>query len=105
MAALVQQRKSLVLILVKQRQNFAWAYITIMIIVIFLLTEKKSIQQKCQLSNSILSRSISNKFDAVDSREVSLNGNAYDFSVDYNAIDKSDILHIHKYLMVKNNIK
>ena len=30
--------------------------------------------------------------------------NVYDFSVDYNAIDKSDILGIHKHLMVKNNI-
>ena len=29
----------------------------------------------------------------------------YDFSVDYDAVDKSDILNIHKYLMVKNNIK
>ena len=28
-----------------------------------------------------------------------------DFSVDYSAIDKSDILDIHKHLMVKNNIK
>ena len=33
-----------------------------------------------------------------------MKGNVYDFSVDYNAIDKSDILNIHKYLMVKNNI-
>ena len=29
----------------------------------------------------------------------------YDFSVDYNSIDKSDILNIHKYLMTENNIK
>ena len=29
----------------------------------------------------------------------------YDFSLDYDAIDKSDILIIHKYLMVKNDIK
>ena len=36
---------------------------------------------------------------------VSLNRNMYDFSVDYNSIDKSDILNIHKYLMTKNNIK
>ena len=36
--------------------------------------------------------------------KISLKGNAYDFSVDYNSIDKSDILNIHKYLMVKNNI-
>ena len=49
--------------------------------------------------------SISNGFSATESREVSLNGNVYDFSVDYNSIDKSDILKIHKYLMTKNNIK
>ena len=29
----------------------------------------------------------------------------YDFSVDYNAIDKSNILKIYKYLMTKNSIK
>ena len=49
--------------------------------------------------------SISNGFSATDSREVSLNGNAYDFSVDYNSINKSDIVNIHRYLMRKNNIK
>ena len=49
--------------------------------------------------------SISNGFSATESREVSLNGNVYDFSVDYNSIDKSDILNSHKYLMTKNNIK
>ena len=32
-------------------------------------------------------RSISNGFSATDSREVSLNGNVYDFSVDYISID------------------
>ena len=42
MEALVNQRKSLVLILVKQRQN-SWVYIAIMIIAISMLTEKKSI--------------------------------------------------------------
>ena len=40
-----------------------------------------------------------------ESREVSLKGNVYHDSVDYNAIDKGDILNIHKYLIVKNNIK
>ena len=49
--------------------------------------------------------SISNGCSATESREISLNGNAYDFSVDYSSIDKSDILNIHKYLMTKNNIK
>ena len=49
--------------------------------------------------------SISNGFSATESREVSLNGNVYDFSVDYNSIDKSDILNLHKYLMTKNSMK
>ena len=40
--------------------------------------------------------SISNGFSATESREVSLNGNAYDFSVAYNSADKCDILNIHK---------
>ena len=37
--------------------------------------------------------------------EGSLIGNVYDFSVDYNSIDKFDILNIHKYLMTHKNIK
>ena len=48
---------------------------------------------------------ISNGFSDTESREVSLNGNVDDFWVDYSSIDKSDILNIHKYLMIKNNIK
>ena len=48
---------------------------------------------------------ISNGFSAIESREVSLNRNVYDFSVDYNSIDKSDLLNIHKYLLTKNDIK
>ena len=48
---------------------------------------------------------MSNSFGAVESRDVSLKGNVYDFSVNNNAIDKSDILNIHKYLMIKNNVK
>ena len=49
--------------------------------------------------------SISNGFSGTESREVSLCGNVYDFSVNYNSVDKSDILNIHKYLMTKANIK
>ena len=48
--------------------------------------------------------SISNGLSAIESREDFLKGNAYDFSVDYNSIDKSDILNILKDLMIKNNI-
>ena len=49
--------------------------------------------------------SISNEFSNTESREASLNGNVYDFSVDFNSIDKSNILNIYKYLMTENNIK
>ena len=38
--------------------------------------------------------SISDGFGATESREVSLNGNVSDFSVDYNSIDESDVLNI-----------
>ena len=49
--------------------------------------------------------SITNGFCATESREASLKGYVYDFLVDYNSIDKSDILNIRKYLMVNDNIK
>ena len=50
-------------------------------------------------------RIISDGFGNNESGEVSLNGNVYDFSVDFNSIDISDILNIHKHLMTKNTIK
>ena len=43
---------------------------------------------------------------SVDNMEnTGLNGDIYDFSVDYNIIDTSSIIDIHKYLMKKHNIK
>ena len=48
---------------------------------------------------------ISDGVSNIESREVSLNGNVHDFSVDFNYIDKSDIIRIRKYFMTKNNIK
>ena len=80
-----------------------------MIVVICLLTKKKykfTVDNKhVDFPTQFCLRSISNKFDAFESRQISLKENVYDFSVDYNATDKSDFLHIQKYLMVKNNIK
>ena len=38
--------------------------------------------------------SISSDFYDTEPREVFLNWNVYDFSVDYNSFDKSDILNI-----------
>ena len=46
-----------------------------------------------------------NGFSATKSREVSLEGNVYDCSVDCSSINKSDILNIHKYLMITNDIE
>ena len=37
-------------------------------------------------------------------KKTGFNGYIYDFSTDYNTINKSDILDIHKYLMKKNNM-
>ena len=48
--------------------------------------------------------SISNEFGHVDSEDEFFKGNVYDFLVDYTAIDKSNILNNHKYLMIENNI-
>ena len=61
----------------------------------------KSVNFTCQFCL----RRITNKFDYVDSEEVLLKGNVYNFSVDYCSIDKSDVLNIHVYLISKNNIK
>ena len=79
-----------------------------LIIVICLLMENKYLNLKPtikMLTFQFCLQSISNGFIATESREVSLNENVYDSSVDYNSIDKYDILNIHKYLRVKSNIK
>ena len=79
-----------------------------MIIVICLLVEKKSISLKLtvKILASLLScvMEASNDFGLIYSKDVSLKGHVSDCSVDYNIIDKSEILSIHKYLIVTNNI-
>ena len=49
--------------------------------------------------------SISNEFSATESRDVSLNGNVYDFLVDQNFVDKSDISNMQKHYLTKNNMQ
>ena len=65
---------------------------------------KKSLSLKLKKNVNFLTifclGNISNRLGAIASRDVSLKGNVYYFSVDYNAVDKSE-----KYLMVKNNMK
>ena len=38
-------------------------------------------------------------------KKKGLNGYVYDFFVDYNITDTSNIINIHKYLMKKHDIK
>ena len=71
--------------------------------------EKKSINLKQVIKmfnfpSQFCPGSISSKLDYVDSGEVSLKGNVYDFLVDYLAVDKYNILNIHQYLKIKNSI-
>ena len=68
--------------------------------IIELKADNKSLNFPTRLCLNI----ISHGFMATDSREVSLNENVYDFSVDYNSIEESGMLNFHKYLMSKNNI-
>ena len=101
MKNLIHQRKNLVLILVKQPK--------------FCLSFHYNADNSCLFVNGkeIFKFKADNKtvnfptnrLNATESREVSLNENVFDFSVDYNSIDKSNILNIHQYLMNKNNIK
>ena len=56
--------------------------------------EKKSLNLNATITRFCLG-SVSDGFSNIESREVSLNGNVRDFSVNYNSIDKADILKIH----------
>ena len=49
--------------------------------------------------------SLSKDFIKNEQSEISLNCTLSNFSVDHSSVEKEDILNIHKYLMVKNNIK
>ena len=55
----------------------------------------KADNKNVDLPNQFCLGSLSNKFDFNDIKEVSFKGNVYDFLVDYNVFDKSDILNIH----------
>ena len=43
-------------------------------------------------------------FSYVEAEKVSFKNHAFDFSVNYVAIGKSDISNIHKYLMINMNV-
>ena len=80
MTAFVHQKKNLVLILVNQTQAFAWNYVIMLIVCLSM--ENKSLSLKPTIKTLIFQqyclRSISNGFIDIESRELSLNGNVYD---------------------------
>ena len=88
--ALVQRKRSLILILVKQTRNFVYnsdnSYLFVNGKKIF---KFKVDNKNVNFPTQVCLGSISTDFSALESREVSLNGNVYDFSVDYNSFDKS----------------
>ena len=51
------------------------------------------------IANSLCLGNISDEWLVNNMKETGFNGYVYDFSVDYDAIEVSDILDIHKYLM------
>ena len=96
MVVLVQQKKNLVLTLVKQIQNVGYVN----------KTEIYNFKAKDNISwyNFCLG-SVSKDFTKDQQSEDSLNGTVYNFSVDHSSLKKEDILNIYQYLMIKNNIK
>ena len=80
-----------------------------MLIIVFFfngreITEFKADNKNVNFLTQFWLESMTDRFSATDSKEESLNGDVHDFSVDYDSVDKSDILNIHKYLMAKNDI-
>ena len=47
---------------------------------------------------------ISTDFTAINMKKTGINRYVYDFSVDYNIVDTSNIINIHKNLMKKHDI-
>ena len=47
---------------------------------------------------------VSKDFTAINMEKAGLNGYVYEFSVDYNITDSTNIIDIRKYLMEKHDI-
>ena len=54
--------------------------------------------------NNLCLGNVSKDFSASNMEKTGLNGDIYEFSVDYDSIDIDDSKDIHKYLMKENNI-
>ena len=90
METLVHQKKKFGINLSKAKTKFHFKF--------------KSNDKNVNFPNTFCLVRKSNKFDYVRAKEVSLKRYVYNSSVDYGAIDKSEILNIHRFLMVKHYI-
>ena len=77
-------------------------YITAVAAIIYLLLLQKQINS---IDYPMCLENISKDFSDGNIKQTELNGNVYEFSVDYRNIDVDDILDIHKCFINKNNIK
>ena len=57
------------------------------------------------VANPLCLENISKDWGATNMKKTRLFGYVHDFSVDYGVANFLDIVNIHKYLMLKNNIK
>ena len=55
--------------------------------------------------NILCLRNIQKDCTANNMKKTGLNGYVYDFTIDYNIIDISDGINIHKYLMKEHDMK
>ena len=95
MDALANERKRLVLVLLKKNFCLSLHYNadnTYLFINGKEIFKVKANNKNINFQTQFYLRSISNGYGATDSREVSLKRNVYGLSVDYDAFDQSDIL-------------
>ena len=57
------------------------------------------------IANPLCLGNISNEWLVNNMKEAGFKGYVYDLSIDYDGIEGSNILDVHKYLMGKNEIK
>ena len=93
----------------KSQKIFIWACITMVINSYFFVNGTeifnfKAVNRSINFLTQLCLESIPGGFDSNDIKS-SLKEHGYDFSVDYSATDKFETLSIHKYSIVKNNIK
>ena len=88
-------------------RNFVWVCIIMVLIVICLLMglNNLNLKQKIQALQEIHSLgNIWKDWGATNKKKTWLFGYVYDFSVDYGIANMLDIVSVHKYLIIKNNI-